>query len=284
MKLLPSEARRLKRRHVTNWLAMGMMVLCLAIVLLPLANILWLTIREGLPALSWSFFTSLPKPLGEVGGGMANAIVGSVIIVGMASLIGLPLGILSGVFLAELAPPRVAEVLRFAAEIMMGVPSIVIGIVVYAAVVLMMGTFSAIAGAIALALIMLPLVTRTTDTMLQQVPLTLREAGLALGLPRWRVILGVTLPAASRGILTGAMLAVARVAGETAPLLFTAFGNSFWPSSLDRPVATLPVQIFTYAISPYKEWQAQAWAGSLVLVLFILLLTTVARLAQRRAP
>lgn len=284
MKLVPAEARRLRRRHLANRLALGVMVLCLAIVLLPLANILWLTVREGLPALSWSFFTSLPKPLGEAGGGMANAIVGSMMIVGMASLIGLPLGILSGVYLAELAPPRVAEVLRFAAEIMMGVPSIVIGIVVYAAVVLMMGTFSAIAGAIALALIMLPLVTRTTDTMLQQVPLTLREAGLALGLPRWRVILGVTLPAASRGILTGVMLAVARVAGETAPLLFTAFGNSFWPAGLDRPVATLPVQIFTYAISPYKEWQAQAWAGSLVLVLFILLLTTVARIAQRRAP
>jgi phosphate transport system permease protein len=236
---------------------------------------------KGLEGLSWSFFTALPKPVGESGGGMANAIVGTLELVGLASLIGVPFGVLAGVYLAEFGTGRLARVVRFSADVMTGVPSIVVGIFVYTLFVLTMRRFSVIAGAVALAIIMLPVVTRTTEELLRLVPDSLREAALALGVPRWRAILRVVLRTAAPGIATGVMLAVARVAGETAPLLFTAFNNRFWNEGLTQPIASMPVQIFTFAVAPYEDWHRQAWAGALTLVALVLVLNLAARLLVR---
>lgn len=247
------------------------------LAILPLFSTLFFVIGKGLPALSADFFTQLPKPVGEPGGGMANAILGSFIVIGIASAIGLPVGIGAGVYLAEYGRNRLGATVRFTADVLTGVPSIVVGIFVYVLVVLTMHRFSALAGGLSLAVIMIPIVARTTEEMLRLVPVSLREAGLALGAPEWRVITGIVLRAARGGIVTGVMLAVARVAGETAPLIFTALNNSFWPAGLDQPVATLPVQIWTYATQPFEALQAQAWAGSTVLVLLVLSLSLFAR-------
>ena len=220
--------------------------------------------------------------VGEAGGGMANSLVGTIILVVLASLFGLPLGIGAGIYLAEYGRGRLATAVRFAADVLTGIPSITIGLFAYAALVVPFRTFSAIAGGVALGVIMLPVVTRTTEEMIRLVPGSLREAALALGAPRWRVILSIVLPTALGGIVTGALLAVARVAGETAPLLFTAFGNQFWSRSLIQPIAALPLQIFAYAISPYDDWHRQAWAGALVLVSLVLCLSVAARVLARR--
>src|SRR6516225_6043348 len=224
----------------------------------------------------------MPKPVGEPGGGMANAIVGSLMILGIASLIGVPFGVGAGIYLAEFGRNRLGSVIRFTADVLNGVPSIVIGIVGYAIVVLYQHHFSALAGGAALAIMMIPTITRTTEEMLLLVPGALREAAYGLGVPRWRTTLSIVLRTATSGVITGVMLAFARVAGETAPLLFTAFGNQFWNWKLDQPTAALPLQIFTYAISPYDDWHRQAWAGALVLIVLIVAAVSAVRYVVRR--
>ena len=269
------------RLKVTDRVVRALCVVATVVAVIPLLSVLIYVIGKGVAGLSWSFFTALPKPVGESGGGMANAIVGTLELVAFASLIGVPFGVLAGVYLAEFGNGRLARVVRFSADVMTGVPSIVVGIFVYTLFVLTMRRFSVIAGAVALAIIMLPVVTRTTEELLRLVPDSLREAALALGVPRWRAILRVVLRTAAPGIATGVMLAVARVAGETAPLLFTAFNNRFWNEGLTQPIASMPVQIFTFAVAPYEDWHRQAWAGALTLVALVLVLNLAARLLVR---
>jgi phosphate transport system permease protein len=251
------------------------------LVTCPLLLIFGFLLYQGLSALSFGFFVHLPKPVGEPGGGVANAIVGSLIMIGLACVLGLPLGILGGVYLAESREPRLPWLVRFLADVLNGVPSIVFGIFAYALFVLPMRRFSALAGGFALGLIMLPIVLRTTEEMVRLVPNSLREAGLGLGLPEWKVTLRIVVPAARTGIITGVIVAVARIAGETAPLLFTALGNRFWHQGLDQPIAALPLQIYAYAIAPYDDWHRQAWAGALVLITLVFLASLGARLATR---
>lgn len=251
------------------------------VVIVPLVLIFGFLVYRGGSALNLDFFTQLPKPVGEPGGGMANAMVGSLILIGLAACVGLPVGIMGGVYLAESRDRRLPWLVRFLADILNGIPSIVIGIFAYTLLVLPMRRFSALAGAVALGIIMLPIVLRTTEELVRLVPASLREAALALGVPEWRVILWVILPTARAGIVTGAMVAVARIAGETAPLLFTAFGNRFWHQGLNQPIAALPLQIFAYAISPYDDWHRQAWAGALVLIGMVFVASLVARIVTR---
>jgi phosphate transport system permease protein len=250
--------------------------------LVPLAMILFYVISHGAAALNWDFFTQIPKPVGEPGGGMANAIVGTLILIAIAGSIAVPVGVVAGIHLAEYGGTRFAFAVRFAADVLNGVPSIVIGIFAYGLVVLPVHRFSALAGGFALAIMMIPIVTRTTEELLRLVPPGLHEGALALGATRTRAMFTVILPAALPGIVTGILLALARIAGETAPLLFTAFGNRFWSTSLTQPIGSLTVQIFTYAISPYEDWHRQAWAGAFVLVAMILILSILARLVTRR--
>ena len=258
-------------------------VLALAAVVatLPLLLILGHLIREGASALSLDFFTQMPRPVGEAGGGLANAIVGTLILVGIAMGIGLPVGVGAGLYLAEYRASPLATVVRFLSDVLNGLPSIVMGIFAWQFLVRPLGHFSALAGGVALAAMMVPMVTRTTEEMVRIVPVALREAALALGYPRWRTSLTIVLRTATAGIVTGALVAVARIAGETAPLLFTAFGNQFWSVKLNEPVAALPLQIFNYAVSPYDEWHDLAWAGSLVLILIVFLISLAARFATR---
>ena len=270
-----------RRRRWANVAMSALTALAALGAILPLLLVFGFLVYQGVSALNVDFFTRLPKPVGEPGGGMANAIVGSLILVALAACLGLPLGILGGVYLAESRDRRLPWLIRFVADVLNGVPSIVIGIFAYTLVVLPMRRFSALAGGFALAVIMLPIVLRTTEEMLRLVPASLREAALALGLAEWRVILRVVLPTARAGIITGVMVAIARVAGETAPLLFTAFGNRFWHQGLDQPIAALPLQIFAYAIAPYDDWHRQAWAGALVLILLVFLVSLAARVATR---
>ena len=251
------------------------------IVILPLILILAFLVYRGASAVNLDFFTQLPKPVGEPGGGMANAIVGTLTLVGLASCLGLPLGILGGVYLAESRDRRLPWMVRFLADVLNGVPSIVIGIFAYTVVVLPMRRFSALAGGFALAVIMLPIVLRTTEELVRLVPASLREAALALGIPEWKVMLRIVLPTARAGIITGVMVSIARIAGETAPLLFTAFGNRFWHHGLLQPIAALPLQIFSYAIAPYDDWHRQAWAGALVLIVLIFSSSLVTRIVTR---
>jgi len=267
-----AQARRIRWRKTKSDLMMGVTVLATVIALLPLFIILAYLVTKGASSLNLAFFTHMPAPVGEKGGGMANAIVGTLELIGLASLMGVPLGIGAGLYLAAHRGSRFADAARFGADVMMGVPSIVVGIFAYAVVVRPMGGFSTLAGAVALAVIMMPLVTRTTEEMLLLVPQELREAALALGVPDWRTTLWVVARTAAGGIATGVILAVARIAGETAPLLFTAFGNRFWSTSLTSPIASLTVQVYTYAISPFPDWQRQAWAGALVLTTIVLAL------------
>ena len=258
-------------------------ILSTVVVLVPLVAILGYLIYKGASSLNLAFFTKPPAPVGEAGGGMANSIVGSGAILGMASLLGVPLGIGAGVYLAEYGRGRVfANIVRFTADVLNGVPSIVMGIAAYALIVSRQHHFSAFAGGVALAIMMVPTITRTTEEMLATVPSSLREAALGLGVPRWRTVLSVSLRTASPGIITGCMLAFARVAGETAPLLFTAFGNQFWSFNMNQPIAALPLQIYTYAISPYDDWHRLAWAGSLVLIVLIMLAVTLVRIFAGR--
>lgn len=265
-------------RQLKNTLFISFCWVSVLCALVPLLFIFTYVFLRGFDAVSPEFFLHLPRPVGESGGGMANALMGSLIMLLIAIGLGLPLGLFSGVFLAEWPEHKLVNMVRFAAELLNGTPSIVIGIFVYSFVVLSMGSFSALAGGIALAIIMIPLVLRTTEEMLRLVPRSLREAALALGIPFWKTILFVVISTARNGILTGCLLAIARVAGETAPLLFTALGNQFWSTKLHEPIAALSLQIFTYAISPFEDWQRLAWAGSLVLIVTVLLLNITARL------
>jgi len=266
------------RRRIVDHAARGLCVVATVLAIVPLLSLLAYVVKQGVGGLSWSFFTELPKPVGETGGGMANALAGSAILVGLACAIGMPVGILAGIYLAEFGKNRFGDAVRFCADVLSGVPSIAIGVFVYTLVVLSMRRFSALAGGLALGILMLPTVTRTTEELVRLVPDTLREGALALGVPKWRATVSVVLRTALPGIATGLMLAVARAAGETAPLLFTAFNNRFWSASLDKPMASLPVQIFTYAVSPYDDWHRQAWAAALVLVSAVLVLNVAARL------
>ncbi len=232
---------------------------------------------KGATSLNWSFLTHTPKPVGELGGGMANALVGSIMILGIASLFGLPVGVGAGIYLAEYGHNRLGQLVRFTADVLNGVPSIVIGLVAYGLVVVTQGHFSALAGGVALAIMTIPIVTRTTEEMLLLVPQSVREAAFGLGIPQWRTTISITLATARSGIITGIMLAFARIAGETAPLMFTAFGNQFWSFSANQPIAALPLQIYTFANSPYDDWHRQAWAGALLLIILIVGTTTVVR-------
>ena len=257
------------------------MLLSTLAVMAPLFLVLYFLVHEGASAIDWNFFTQLPKPTGEAGGGMANAIVGSLVLLSMAALIGVPFGVLGGVYLAEYGGARANYWIRFAADVLNGIPSIVWGMVVYALLVVPFKTFSAYAGGVALGLMMIPLVMRTTEEMLLLVPQGYREAALALGIARWKMITVIVVRTALKGIITGVLVALARVAGETAPLLFTALGNNFWNRNLAEPISAVPLQIFAYAISPYDDWHRQAWAGALVLLVMILCLNMFVRLISR---
>ena len=260
----------------------GLTCLAAILVICPLLLILGFLVYRGISAINVDFFVHLPKPVGEAGGGVANAIVGSLIMIGLAAGMGLPIGILGGVYLAESRDRRLPWLVRFLADVLNGIPSIVFGIFAYAVLVLPMRRFSALAGGFALGIIMLPIVIRTTEEMVRLVPQSLREAALGLGLPRWKVTLRIVLPTARAGIITGVMVAVARIAGETAPLLFTALGNRFWQQGLDQPIAALPLLIYAYAIAPYDDWHRQAWAAALVLITMVFVASLAARLATRR--
>ena len=269
-------------RKALSHVIVGLCALAVLVALVPLAFVLFYVVTQGVTSLSLSFFTEMPKPVGEPGGGMANAIVGSMIVVGIGALFAIPIGIISGIYASEYAGSRMASTVRFAADTLNGVPSIVIGVFVYGIAVLPFRQFSAIAGGVALGIMMIPLIMRTTEELLLLVPGSLKEGALALGATRARAVFTVVLPAALPGIMTGILLALARIAGETAPLLFTAFNNRFFSTDVGQPIATLTVQVFTYAISPYKDWHRQAWAGALVLVGIVVACSLLARIATAR--
>ncbi len=254
---------------------------CALLVVLPLALVFYHVLKSGIGSLNWDFFTKLPKPVGETGGGMANALVGTFELMGLAACIGVPVGVLGGVYLSEYGTPRLNWWIRLGADVLNGVPSIIWGMVVYALVVMPMKGFSALAGGIVLGMMMVPLIMRTTEEVLLLVPNGYREASLALGIAQWRTVLQIVVRTALKGIVTGVLLALARVAGETAPLLFTAFGNRFWNHHLSDPIAAVPLQIFNYAISPYEDWHRQAWAGALVLLLFVAVVNVGVRTLTR---
>ncbi len=269
-------------RRSSDYLATGLASLAALLVIVPLIAIFGYLLVRGIGALNWSFLVNTPKPVGEAGGGMGNAIVGSGIILTVACLIGIPFGIGAGIYLSEYGRNQFGNFIRFTADVLNGVPSIVMGIAVYSVIVIQQKHFSALAGGVALGIMMVPTVTRTTEEMLLTVPQSVREAAFGLGIPQWRTTLSITLRTAAAGVITGIMLAFARVAGETAPLLFTAFGNQFWNLKLNQPTAALPLQIFVYAISPFDEWHQQAWAGALVLIILIVAIVSVVRLVASR--
>jgi phosphate transport system permease protein len=270
------------RRKVLSSAFVGFCALSVLLALVPLALVLFFVVSQGIRAINVDFFTQMPKPVGEPGGGLANSIVGTLILAGLGSLLAIPIGVMSGIYMAEYAGARLASLMRFAADTLNGVPSIVIGVFVYGIAVLPFKQFSAMAGAIALGVMMIPIIARTTEELLLLVPGTMREGALALGATRARAVFTVVLPATLPGIITGIVLALARIAGETAPLLFTALNNRFFSTSLRQPMSSLTVQIFGYAQSPYEDWHRQAWAGALVLVTIVLLCSIMARIATYR--
>jgi len=269
------------RRRVANRVAIGGCVLATALVVLPLGLLVLRLLESGLHGLSLGFFLHMPKPVGEPGGGMANAIVGTLIVVGIGAAIAVPVGVAAGVYLAEYGREWLSGVVRYTADVLAGAPSIVVGVAVFGLLVMPMGHFSALAGGVALAVIMLPTVVRATEEVVRLVPASYRQAALALGAPGWVATLRVVLPAARAGVTTAALLAVARASGETAPLLFTALGNRFWSVHLDQPIATLPVMIYDYARAPYSDWNSQAWTGALTLLVLVTVLSALMRLATR---
>jgi phosphate transport system permease protein len=268
-------------RKIKSTLASGIAFVSALLVIAPLGLVFFHLLVNGAGSVNWDFFTKLPAPVGALGGGMVNAIVGSLQLLALAGAIGIPIGVLGGVYLAEYGSARINSVLRFLADVLNGIPSITWGVVVYGLVVLRFKGFSAYAGGLALGLIMIPLILRTTEEVVLLVPNGYREAALALGVSRWKTIVHIVMKTASKGIITGILLALARVGGETAPLLFTAFGNRFWNHSLSQPIAALPLQIFTYAISPYDDWHRQAWAGALVLVTGVFCVNVLVRILTR---
>jgi len=274
--------RSTRVRKLISSLFVAFCALSVIVALIPLALVLFFVVSQGLQSVNLAFFTNMPKPVGEVGGGMANAIVGTLILSGLAAAMAVPIGIVSGVYMSEYAGTRFASLCRFAADTLNGVPSIVIGVFAYGVAVLPFKQFSALAGGFALGIMMIPIIARTTEELLLLVPGAMREGALALGATRARAVFSVVLPAALPGIVTGVVLALARIAGETAPLLFTSFNNAFFTSRLNQPISSLTVQVFTYAISPYQDWHRQAWAGALVLVTLVLVCSLLARVATRR--
>jgi phosphate transport system permease protein len=270
------------QRKVLSALFVAACALCVGLALLPLAFVLFFVVSQGIQSLNLDFFLHNPRPVGEAGGGMANAIVGTLFLTGLAAAMAVPIGILSGVYLAEYRGSRFASAVRFAADTLNGVPSIVIGVFAYGVAVLPLGHFSTLAGGFALGVMMIPIIARTTEELLLLVPNALREGALALGATRARAVFSVIVPAALPGIITGVVLALARIAGETAPLLFTSFNNAFFSTSLVQPISSITVQVFTYAISPYEDWHRQAWAGALVLVTIVLVCSMAARFAAAR--
>ena len=270
-------------RSITDRVVTALCVLATIIVVTPLVLIFAYLLFKGASSVNLDFFTKVPKPVGESGGGMANAIVGSGVLLGIASALGIPIGIAGGIYLAEFGRgTRLANAIRFTADVLNGVPSIVMGLAIYSLIVVPTGTFSAYSGGVALGIMMIPTVCRTSEEMLLMVPHAVREAALGLGVPNWRSVLSITLRTASPGIITGCMLAFARVAGETAPLIFTALGNSFMSTSLNKPIAALPLQIYVYALSPYDDWHRLAWAGALVLIVLIVLAVSLVRFVTSR--
>lgn len=281
-------SKNYKKRNAWNVFMCVLLALAAVVALIPLFSIFAYVIRQGLPALNWSFIKELPKPVGEISGGMANSLVGSMTLIALASLVGVPWGMATGIYLSEFGSRNLSlwsrttsALIRFSVDMHGSVPSIIIGLFVYAIAVKPMKHFSALAGGLALGLIMIPTIARSTEEFLKLVPTHIREAGLALGLPRWKVILWVVVRGSAKAITTGIMLAVARVAGETAPLLFTAFSNRYWQQGLMQPISSLPVQIYTYAISPFDDWHNQAWAGALVLLIWVFAMNVITRMALR---
>lgn len=270
-----------RKRKLVDFTMRALIVAAAFVVLVPLGSVIQHVFVNGISGINWAFFTQLPKPVGEAGGGLANALVGSLILVIMAGSVGIPIGMATGIYLSEFGSGRLGTVIRFGTDMLASIPSIVIGLFVYSLVVVPMGRFSSFAGGVALGIIMIPTVARSSEEMLRLVPTHIREAGLALGLPRWKVIVRIVLRGALGGILTGIMLAVARVAGETAPLLFTALSNRVWVQRLDEPIASLPVQIYTYAIAPFADWHEKAWAAALVLVFFVFAINVITRTVLR---
>jgi len=274
---------RYRWRKITNVIMVGATALSATLAALALIAVLAFVLLNGFSALNTDFFLRLPTPVGVPGGGVANAIVGSLIVVGLAALFAVPVGLGAGIYLSEFGDNRFGDLVRYLADVLAGVPSIVMGIFAYVIIVARQGHFSALSGGFALGMMMLPAIIRTTEEMLRMVPNTLREGALALGVPRWRAIVSVVLPSAAGGVMTGITLAIGRVAGETAPLLFTAFGNPYWSTNVNEPIATLPLTLFTYAISPYDDWQSKAWGTALVLVGLVLIANLIGRRAWRNA-
>jgi phosphate transport system permease protein len=280
---LNSSAMNRRWRWFSNHLATVLAIASTILVVAPLIAIFVDLVVKGTSSLNLNFFTKIPAPVGEQGGGMANAIVGSAVLLGLASLLGIPIGIAAGIYLSEYGRgTKLSNVVRFTADVLNGVPSIVMGVAVYALVVVPTKGYSALAGGVALGIMMIPTVARTTEEMLLMVPHSIREAALGLGVPNWRSVISITLKTAMPGVITGCMLAFARVAGETAPLIFTAFGNQFWSTALSQPIAALPLQIYVYALSPYDEWHRLAWAGSLVLIVLIVVSVALVRFVTTR--
>ena len=275
------EKLKFYRRKTVNFFMLSLSMLSALIAIIPLGLIFFYTINKGIHYVNFDFFTQMPKPVGEAGGGMANAITGTFIILGIGSMFGLPIGVLAGIYLAEFGNNKFAVAVRFMSDVLSGIPSIVVGVVAYTLVVLPMKHFSALAGGVALGILMIPTVTRTTEEMIRLVPQSYREAGLALGIPQWKTTIQIVLRTAFKGIVTGILLAIARSAGETAPLLFTALGNRFWSTSMFQPIASLPVFIYDYAKAPFQDWNDQAWAAALVLIFLITLLSFTVRFVTR---
>jgi phosphate transport system permease protein len=269
-------------RNVVNRFMLFLTAFSAALGVAALLAVLLFVAKNGIGALNLDLFTALPTPVGVEGGGVANSIVGSLVVIGLASLFAVPVGLSAGIYLSEFGRGRFADIVRYLADVLSGVPSIVIGIFAYNLIVSRQGHFSALSGGIALGVMMLPSIVRTTEEMLRMVPDTQREASLALGLPRWRTILSVVIPTARAGVTTGILLAIARVAGETAPLLFTAFGNPYWNVDINQPIATLPHTLFTYAISPYADWQAKAWGTAMILTALMVFASALARRSRQR--
>lgn len=273
---------RTRRRKLLSGLVASLCGAAVVVALIPLAFVLFYVMQQGFSSLNWDFFTKMPKPVGEHGGGMANAIVGTLMLIGIAAAFAVPVGIVAGVYLSEYGKKPFATLVRFTADVLNGIPSIVIGIFAYGLAVLPVRHFSALAGGLALGFMMIPIITRTTEELLNLVPGSLREGSLALGATRARTAFSVMVPAALPGIMTGILVALARIAGETAPLLFTSFNNRFFTTRLDQPIASLTVQVFAYAISPYDDWHRQAWAGALVLAGLVFVFSVLARVVTRR--
>ncbi len=271
----------IRTRKAKNFLMISFCILSSIITIIPLIYIFFYTTFAGISSLNLNFIIEMPKPVGEEGGGIANAIVGTLILIAIGSSFGIPVGVLSGIYLSEFSKTRFSLLVRFVTDVLSGTPSIIIGIFIYGLIVIPMQRFSAIAGGVALGILMIPIISRTTEEMLKLIPITIREASLALGITRWKTTVFIVLKAALPGIINGILLAIARIAGETAPLLFTSFGNNFWSTKLDEPISSIAVQIFNYAISPYEDWHRKAWTGALILITLVFIISLIVKFVTK---